>query len=368
MTLKLMCVALSTLLISSQLSGCHSGAVTEVPQIRWVKLAVIAPGEGGGDEVMAVVRQEKRAELSFQNEGRIASVAVDVGDPVRAGQVLAVLEDRPARLRQEQADARVRGARAQRDERREQLVQQQAMFDDGAASALTLRTAQAALEAAEADLQSAVAEQGIALHAADNVAIRAPFDGKVAARLLQPGAIVAAGNPVLRMEGTGRLQAIAALPMALSSSLTPGQTVNAHVDTALSSTLRLTLLSVADRVDAASTVEAIFKVPTSALPLHANQTLRITLDAATPTPLTLPLAALVPGPESGSGFVFVFHADRNSVDKRQVALGEQRGDQIVVKHGLNAGEQVVTAGTTFLTDAQKVRPYKPETTLVKEGP
>lgn len=368
MKLKLMYAVFGTLLIASQLSACHSAAVTEAPPIRSVKLATIGPGEGGGAEVMAVVRQEKRAELSFQNEGRIAAVAVDVGDPVRAGQVLALLEDRPARLRLEQADARVRGARAQRDERREQLTQQQAMFDDGAASALTLRTAQAALEAAGADLQSAIAEQGIARHAAGNVAIRAPFDGKVAARLLQPGATVAAGQPVLRVEGAGRLQAVAALPLALSSSLKPGQTVDASLGTAPEATLRLTLRGLADRLDAGSTVEAIFDVPSSAPPLHPNQSLLLTLAAATPARPMLPLASLVPGARAGSGFVFVFHADRNTVDKRQVVVGEQRGDRIVVNQGLKAGEQVVTAGATFLTDAQKVRPYHPQTTLVKEGP
>ncbi|MBN0545295.1 biotin/lipoyl-binding protein, partial [Pseudomonas aeruginosa] len=99
--------------------------------LRTVKLEAVGAGSSAAaSRFEATLRQEQRAELAFENGGRIAEIAVDVGDRVRKGQVLARLDAEPARLRLAQAEANLRAATVQARERQIQLQQQQAMFED----------------------------------------------------------------------------------------------------------------------------------------------------------------------------------------------------------------------------------------------
>ncbi len=374
--------------LTTQLAACDRQPVRAEAPLRMVKLITPSTTAAGDYRFVAQVRQAQRADLSFENGGRVAGVMVDVGDTVRRGQVLATLDPEPAHLQILQAEAQVRSTAGQLQERRDQLRQQQAMHADGAASKLTLDAAQLAVTMADAAHSSATAALELAARAQRVSVLRAPYAGRIKARLAQPGALAAAGQAMLQIEGDSHPQVVADLPAALlPASLKPGAVVTARSaeqtdtndatnttntsnttnTTNTTNIIRLTLRSLADHIDAGGTVQAIFDLQPEPGPGHASlrsgAALSIAIDSGAKQVATLPLTAVAHGAKSGTGHVFVFHHTGNVLERRSVVLGRQRGDNIEVTEGLQPGEQVAGAGTAFLIDHQRVVPYQSASTL-----
>lgn len=365
--------------LTTQLAACDRQPVRAEAPLRMVKLITPSTTAAGDYRFVALVRQAQRADLSFENGGRVAGVMVDVGDTVRRGQVLATLDPEPAHLQILQAEAQVRSTAGQLQDRRDQLRQQQAMHADGATSKLTLDAAQLAVTMADAAHSAATAALELAARAQRVSVLRAPYAGRIKARLAQPGVLAAAGQAVLQIEGDSHPQVVADLPAALlPASLKPGAVVSARsaeqtdaadaTDTTnTTNTIRLTLRSLADHIDAGGTVQAIFDLqpePVSGqAPPRSGAALSIAIDSGAPQVATLPLTAVAQGAKSGTGHVFVFHHTGNVLERRAVVLGRQRGDSIEISQGLQPGEQVAGAGTAFLIDHQRVVPYQSASTL-----
>ncbi len=365
---------LPILLLLTQLAACDRPQPRYVEPLRTVKLITADADAAGAYRFVGLVRQRQRAELSFENGGRLASVLAEVGDPVRRGQLLATIDPEPALLQVRQADARLRAMDGQLRERRDQYRQQQAMHDDGATSALTLNAAKVALEAAEAEREAAATALQMARRAQRNLEIRAPFDGRVTARPLEPGALAGAGQVVLGMEGNGSPQVVAALPASwLPSSLKVGAVLAARPAAQpgqeRQEAVQLTLRSLADRVEAGGTVLAIFDVMPGQAPRRSGEALSISIPSGAAGTLTLPLTAVAQGAAAGAGHVFVYHPAGKLLERRPVELGKQLDDRVEILEGLQAAEQVAGAGTAFLIDHQRILPYQASSTLArKEAP
>ncbi|MBP7655160.1 MULTISPECIES: efflux RND transporter periplasmic adaptor subunit [Pseudomonadota] len=339
------------------LSACGSEADTTPEPPRAVKLETVGAGvAASASSFVATLRQEQRGDLAFENGGRIADIVVDVGDRVRKGQVLARLDAEPVRLRVAQAEANLRSAIAQAHERQTQLRQQQAMFEDGAISQATLTSAQVAFDAAQAQLRVAESDRALAARALRQSELRAPFDGSVVARLLQPQADAAAGQAVLQVEGQGQLQAVATLPVAIAQRLTPGTLVQARRAGAPDVAYALRLRSVSSRLESGASVQAIFDVAQASAPLRSGDSLLLALSEASGDDLSVPLPAVVP--QRGKDAVFVYDAKAGTVARRSVELGQIEGGRVGIVAGLQPGEQVVIAGGAFLNDGQPVLPFR----------
>jgi len=358
-----LCVFLCASPATLALTACGQEAAPAPDAPRAVKLETVGHADAAdGDRFLAQVRQAQRAELGFEGGGRIAAIAVDVGDRVRQGQLLARLDPEPNRLRVEQADAAVRGAAADLHQQQTQLDQQQALFEDGAASAATLTAAKATFAAAQARLRSAQADLALARRGLRQAELRAPFDGSVVARLQQADAMVAAGQPVLQLEGQDHLQLVATLPAALAATLQPGQAATAYRATAPGQALPMRLRSVSARLDGGATVQALFDSDADA-GLRSGETLLLAPPRDANRPLSVPLSALVPSMGNAKPMVFVYQDRNATVRRRQIVAGDAMGERVQVRQGLRAGERVVAAGAAFLSDGQRVVPYLPATHL-----
>ncbi|WP_184622147.1 efflux RND transporter periplasmic adaptor subunit [Xanthomonas sp. 3058] len=345
------------------LAGCSQPDAPLAETPRAVKLERFGAGHDGWLQVPAMVRQEQRAELAFESGGRIAALLVDVGDRVQKGQVLARLDAEPIQLRQQQAEANLRAAMAQSGERQLQLRQQQTLFDDGASSAATLTAARAAADAAGAQLQVATADLALARRASRLGELRAPFDGSVVARLQQPQADVAAGQAVLQLEGQAHLQLLANLPPVAAAGLTPGQTVQATLAGQPGAPLTLRLRSVSSRLDNGATALAILEVARAPQGLRSGDSVLLQLPAHAAGAPSVPLSAVLPRLNRQQASVFVYRPAQRIVVERAVELGSIVGGRIQVQRGLQAGEQVVSAGVGFLIDGQPVMPFQAQTQL-----
>ena len=188
-------LVLCALVSAALLSACQPSAapVADVPRPVKVEVAGGA-GQAHADTFVATLRARQRTDLGFESSGRVVAMLVDVGDRVRAGQVLARLDESPARWRLDKATADRAAAAATLAERRTHLRQQEELARDGIISAPALQAAQASHQQAASQLGVAEAAVASARRDLAFTRITAPFDGEIVARQVQPFVDVAAGQ------------------------------------------------------------------------------------------------------------------------------------------------------------------------------
>ena len=345
------------LLPALSLWGCSSETAPTVAET--VRPAYVVEARAGGTEGMGFVgevRAARRAELAFGVAGRVARVAVDVGDTVKRGQVLATLDLQPlaAQLAASQAElSRAESQVAELRQRQERVRKAQA---SGAVSGGELGGVQAELAAAEAAQRAASAQRDVAAWSLEQASLRAPVDGTVTTRLLEPGQAGGPGAPVMAIDGEGRELSML-LPAAVA--LKPGQAVtlrNGGIEQASR------VLRVAGRLEAGGVRRVFLDVPPQTA---VGSTWTATLAGTTANnKLQVPLRAVLPDATAGSGRVLRLAADGRTVEQVAVKLGALQGARIEVMQGLASGDRVIVAGAAGIRVGSKVQPvaYKGDTT------
>ena len=317
-------------------------------------------------------RAARRAELGFKRGGEVATVMVDLGDSVAAGQLLAQLDTRAlaSDLRRAQSEevlaaANRRSASAQTElaantERRVRAlrangnVSQQA-FDE---AHLQYRASRAQLEVAQASLgraQAAVEAMEVALSEAE---IRAPFGGVIQARHVDEGSQIGPGSPALSLVETSKREAHIGIPESAVTSLTVGDayTINWQ-NVSASAQLRSLLPEVNPNT---RTVTAVFTVADQRIPLGA--VVELSLRQRVPgNGFWVPIDALT-AMDRGLWGVFIIDAE-NIVQQRLVEIVHNEGDRAFVRGLLSTSDRVVATGTQRIVAGQRVIPIAAQMTI-----
>lgn len=225
-----------------------------------------APGEIAGDEAgcyLGVLLPSESVEVMAAVAGQVDRVAVRPGDAVARGALLAaVAADRLphelaiartglARARSDLDVAEIAVRRAEREHRRRldlgELLSREAVEE----AAFELEAATRRRDGAAADLAAVRADLARLDGELARSAVRAPFAGTVAARHVDPGRVVAAGEPLVRLIGDGEARVRFAVPPAEAGRLEPGLPLRVEAAGAAAS-VRAELERMAPEIDAAS--------------------------------------------------------------------------------------------------------------------
>ncbi len=318
-------------------------AVTLVPaQSRRIERTLIASGP-----VTAWEEMQLGVELSGL---RVTALHVDVGQQVRKGQVLLEIDHRTLDSDLRQAQAGYSEALAGVQLAKVNLSRGQALAKSQLISASALDELRAGLVQAEARLATTRAQRdGVQLRR-DFAALRAPDDGIISKRLVQPGQVVSAGAELLRMIRRGRLEWRPELPEAELARVSIGADVSVRDSSGRAVAGRVRAISPGvDMSTRTGTVYADLPEP-GALQAGAFVEGRI-VTSASPA-LMVPAASVV----MRDGYAYVFTVDGKSLVKRlRVRVGASDGGQVEVLDGLQPGQQVVATGAGFLGDGDRVR-------------
>jgi RND family efflux transporter MFP subunit len=258
-----------------------------------VPVAVVATrAVGQGVELEGGLQAVRQSTLSAQASGRIASLQVKAGDRVRAGQVLATIDDRMAQAGVSQAQAQVALADAQLGNARAHYERTRELVAQGFVSKSALDTAQAQYKAAQAGASGAVAGQTQSKLAQGHTRLTAPYDGWVLSTQAEAGDLAMPGTPVLTVYAPQPIRAVVHVPASLQGQVVAAQAVEVRlpngrwvVPAARSS------LPAADPVS--QTVEWRFDlVPADAAGLVPGQQVQVRFVASQAQRLTVPAQAV----------------------------------------------------------------------------
>jgi RND family efflux transporter MFP subunit len=354
----------ASLLISllALLAACGRQEALPEP-IRAVRTIVLsADSAGQSHEYAGEIKARTESRLSFRVGGKILARKVNLGDAVRPGQVLAQLDPQDLMLAQEAARAGVLAARANRDQLGADFKRFIELRDQGFISAAELERRDTAFKSSQAALEQSRAQANSQSNQSAYAQLQSDVAGVVTAVEAEPGMVVAAGMPIVRIandgprdvvfsvpeDQLGRLQAYAAKPEALTVRLWGG----AGGKVGLPAKLREVAAS-ADPV----TRTFLVKAEVAGLDAKLGQTATVRLEAPRQTQvIKLPLAAVLQ--QQGQSSVWVLDPVQMTLKAQPVQIAGADGNEVVIAAGLSPGQEVVVAGVHVLKAGQKVQRYQ----------
>jgi RND family efflux transporter MFP subunit len=365
---------LAIALLASTAAGCagHS-AVT-------VKTAVAAEQELVATvSLSGVLVPAQTADISSQIAGKVTGLNFQVGDSVKAGDILMQLNTETLNAQLEQAQASLQNAEAAVEAAKNQAAvakinldqaqrdydRTRALFDAGAVSQSDLDNATDRLNTAEKQYDSATgpaidqAQAAVSTARAniDNLnvqigeaTIRSPLDGVLASRNVDVGEVVSPGAAVMSVVDASSLKLKSTVTQDLLPLLSPGQAMDVTIDSYPGRAYKGTVTTIGPI--AVSTGE-IFPVEVT-IKNDGHLMAGLTAHASAPVKasgIVVPSAAIVQG--NGASFVFVIN--NGVASKRQVSTGLKTDQGTLILKGLAAGERVAVTNAGALTDQMPVK-------------
>ncbi|MBV2149593.1 efflux RND transporter periplasmic adaptor subunit [Sphingobium sp. AS12] len=287
--------------------------------------------------------------------GMVSRVLVQPGDWVRAGQVLAVIE-RSVQVQQGNSlAAQVEVARADAKLAQAQLDRAKALVGRGFISAADIDQRTATRDAANARVNVAVAQLAEQRARTGRLDIRAPANGLVLTRAVEPGQIVGSGSGVLfRMAKDGEMELLAQVAEGDLAVLRPG---NSAIVTPVGGKDQFAgrVWQVSPVVDP-QTRQGIARI---ALPYQAairpGGFAAVTITSGSGSAPLLPESAVQSDPKGN--YVYIVNG-KNEVERRAVTVGQVSEAGVAVTSGITGNEKIVTSAGAFLTPGQKVKPER----------
>ena len=278
---------------------------------------------------------------------------VNMGDRVRAGDVVARLDPQDLKLQVQSADAELSAATTNLAQAAADLDRYTTLRTSGWASIADFDRKKSAKGEAEGRLERARRALDLARNQLDYTDLRADADGVITATLVEAGQVVAIGQAVARLAHRGEKEAVVALPETwLGFARTSNATVRLWSDRERS--FPATLRELSPQADAASrTYAARFTINDADDTVAFGMTATVTLARAGETQVArLPLSAIL---NRGAGPTVYLVDESGALMQRPVAVASFTEDTALVTSGLNAGDKVVTLGVQKLEAGLKVR-------------
>lgn len=342
-------------LLPLMLAGCGPAEPEAEPPLRSVRVTTVVERDAAETASLSgTVEAKTEVDLAFRIGGRMVQRAVNVGDRVAAGQLIAKLDslDQENALRASQAS--LSAAEAQFLEAELNYDRQRQLLSRGHTTRQRYDQAVQVLRTLRSQVEEASAQLAIAKTRLDDTAIYADAPGEITVRGVEPGEVVQPGQMIVRIARKDGRDAVFDVPPNLVSR-SPRDAkihVSLSIDPSISATGRVR--EVAPQADPATgtfRVRVGLNDPPAQMRLGSTVTGRITLAGS--DGIVIPASAL--SRSQGSPAVWVVDPATETVSLRTVEVSAHRPSEVVLSSGLSPGDVVVTAGVQSLRQGQRVR-------------
>jgi multidrug efflux system membrane fusion protein len=343
------------------LAACTPAPPAAEP-IRAVKVLTVGASEFQASlEYAGEVKPRVESRLGFRVGGKITRRQAELGQHVKAGQVLAQLDPQDFRLAAEAARAQVAAAQTNRDLAAGDFKRYQALKDQNFISGAELERRDTTLKAAQAQLQQAQAQFSSQGNQTAYTSLVADVSGVVTAIEAEPGQVVSAGTPVVRIAQDGARDVVFSVPEDKVAAIKVGQAVTVRV-----------------WAEARTISGSVREVSASADPLTRTYQIKVALEGkdapalgatvyVQPQGLSLAGLQVIKLPTSAlkqdgrATAVWVLDQATMTVKSQPVQIATADGNEAVIAGGLTPGMLVVSAGVHVLSPNQKVTIYRDPT-------
>lgn len=335
-------------LISLALASCGSGNAESPVEPPLVRTLVVGAASAAPIRYTGVVRARIESDLGFRVGGKITERLVDPGERVRRGQPLMRLDATDLGLAAAVAADRLRAAQAEATRAAADEARLRRLVEAGAVSRSAYDAALAAARSSAANLSAARSGASEAANQRSYGTLFADADGVVTDVLAQPGQVVSAGAPVVRLARAGGREAAVAVPETQLATLPrEGRAFLYGSGVPLPARLR----EVAGSADGLTrTYDARFALGAADTPLGATVT--VELPRRTAPQLAVPLTSIH---DAGRGAgVWLVRSGRVTFRPVTIAaLGEETAT--IAASGLSPGDRIVALGAQLLREGEAVR-------------
>lgn len=357
---------LALLIAVTALSACSKPVPSEEP-VRAVKVVVMAAdGIRSGFEYAAEVRPRTESRLGFRVSGKLLRRMADVGQHVSAGQALAQLDGQDFKLSVDAARAQLAAALANRDLAAADFKRYKDLREQNFISAAELERRDVALKAAQSQVDQAQAQLTGQGNQSGYTTLVADAAGVITSVDAEPGQVLAAGTPVVRIAQDGARDVVFSVPEDKVAQMKLGSAVEVRA-WASAAVYQGKVREVSASADPVTRTFVVKVGLTSAEVLPLGTTVSVlpqALDRSGPAVMKLPTSAL----QHDGNAVAVWVLERASMTVRlqPIAIATADGNDIVVASGLQPGMEVVAAGVHVLSPGQKVTVYQEKTPVAAQ--
>ena len=354
------------------LGACSKPAPPEEP-IRAVKIMTVGVNTfSSGYEFAGEVKAKNESRLGFRVGGKIIKRQAELGQRVKAGQVLAQLDPQDYKLAADAARAQLQLAATNRDLAAADFRRFAALREQNFISGAELERREATLKAAQAQVDQAQSQLNVQGNQANYAVLVADVSGVVTAIEAEPGQVVSAGTPVVRIAADGVRDVVFSVPEDKVNSIKPGMAMKVR--------------GWAQDAQTASSVGKVREVSASADPVTRTYLVKLALSGlAVPPPLGATVYVLPEGLGGVQGMpviklptsalrrdgqnsaVWVLDKASMTLKSQTIQIATADGNEAVIAAGLQPGMLVVNAGVHVLSAGQKVTIYKEKVAVAPEA-
>jgi membrane fusion protein (multidrug efflux system) len=291
------------------------------------------------------------SEVAFLVPGRALKVLPREGEPVRQGQLLAVLDAENLAHALEAAHAQVETARAGACQAGQEYDRMKQLFDSQSLAPNDFAKFTAARDASREQLQHALAGEAAARRNLADAQLAAPISGYIAKRMVEPGVMVAPGQPVFEIAPLDPIEVNVGVPETDIRLVKVGQPATVSVPALPGKTFQGRVRVVNVSADPATrTYMTRITVPNLTRELKAGMVAEVAITGDHKLDmLTLPMTAITRDPQ-GATLVYQYFPEQGRVYAKRVEVGALLGTRVQVRSGLDGGEAIVVAGQNGLRD------------------
>ncbi len=351
---RLRAPALGICLLPVLLTACDGQPSVVDPRTQPPLVRVIEAGQATDVDraFTGVVAARVQSDLGFRVGGKVVERFVDAGQSVSRGQRLMRLDPADLALQSNAREQAVVAAQALATQTANDERRNRQLVASGAISAANYDRFKSAADTARADLVALQAQAAVGRNEASYATLTADSDGVVVATLAEPGQVVSAGQPVVKLAKAGPREAVVQLPETLRPA--PGSTAQARLFGSSGNSVSATLRQLADAADPLTrTFEARYVLTgeQANAPLGSTVTLAIAPTPSVADALSVPMAA-IHDPGNGPG-VWIVAGTPAVIAWRSIQV-VGLGDDTATVRGVRPGERLVALGPHLLHEGEEV--------------
>lgn len=350
-------VAILSLLMAtiSSLVACSREEVRSPPPRGVIAFEVKAENKGGGLFYSGEVRPRVESQIGFRISGKMIERRVNLGDTVRPGQVLARLDRTDPTLAAQAAGNQMAAAEAEYELARAELKRFESLREQNFVSQAALDSRNTAFKSAENRLAAARAQANAAVNQASYADLLADVEGVVSAVLAEPGQVLTAGAPVLKIarSGTNEKEVVISVPENGMREIRTGMTVSVSLWADDAKHYRGQVREISPQADPVTrTFAAKVALQDADENVRLGMTATVALSGIAQNILQVPSPSIVQ--QDGKPAVWVLAAD-GATSLRPVVVAAYREDGVILSGGVKPGEKIVAAGGQKLLPGERVR-------------